>query len=64
MAQNHRFCSLHGIAYNTLLDRRCPQCTMQQVQQAPEQLAFDIDAQKPVDASGALLDPITLQPVK
>ena len=59
---SHKFCPRHRIAYNTDFDYTCPQCTLARLD-APEQLDFDKDAQKPLDASGNRLDPKTLKPV-
>lgn len=59
---DHAFCTLHRIAYNALLDPTCPQCTVAHIQ-PPEQLDYDIVAQKPLNAAGKHLNPRTLQPV-
>lgn len=56
----HGFCTLHRIAYNRDLDHTCPQCLLAHIQPA-DQLDFDVVEQKPLDASGNLLDARTLQ---
>lgn len=51
-----KYCSIHGIAYNTSLDRTCPQCTLAHMA-PPKQYDFDEDLQVPLDAAGEPLDP-------
>jgi hypothetical protein len=63
-SQEHRYCAVHGIAYNITFERVCPQCTLARMApDAANVLQFDTRTQKPLDKAGAVLDPITLQPV-
>lgn len=57
----HGFCTVHRIGYDRELDAVCPQCSLAHMAPA-EQLDFDSAKQKPLDASGALLNPRTLRP--
>lgn len=58
----HRFCPLHRIGFNSDLDPVCPQGAIAHIQ-CPDSLDFDVVAQKPVSASGALLNPRTLREI-
>lgn len=62
--QSHGFCRIHRIAYNRDFDYTCPQCVLAHVASSDQQLDYDANAQRPLDASGAPLDAKTLQPVK
>lgn len=69
VSPHHAFCTVHRIAFNTLLDPVCPQCVFAHIPPwkpdgSPTAIGFDDRAQKPVDASGTLLDPLTLEAVK
>lgn len=59
---NQGFCTVHRIGYDRRLDPTCPQCSVARMA-PPEQLDYDVVAQKPVDRSGKLLDPFTMEPV-
>lgn len=59
---HHKFCTIHRIGYDSRSDYVCPQCSLARIPPG-EQLDFDVVKQKPVDAAGATLDPITLKPV-
>jgi hypothetical protein len=47
---------MHRVAYDRNLDATCPQCMLSGIM-PPDQLEFDELAQKPLGASGKLLDP-------
>lgn len=68
-SDDHAFCSVHRIAFNVRLDPVCPQCVFAHIPPwrpdgTETALGYDTKAEKPVDASGALLDPKTLRPVE
>lgn len=63
MADTHAFCTVHRIAYNRALDPVCPQCTLARIVPA-QQLVFDTNLQKPLDAARTPLDPFTLEAAK
>jgi hypothetical protein len=62
MEIRHYFCPLHKVAYNGDLDPTCPQCVLAG-HLPPEQLEFDVNSQRPLNASGKPLNPRTLQEV-
>jgi len=55
MAKKLKWCSIHGIAYNTALEFSCPQCSLARIT-PPRQYDFDEDLQVPLDDAGEPLD--------
>lgn len=60
---DHAFCPRHRCAYNALMDPTCPQCTLAGVV-PPDQLEYDAQLQRPLNAAGRPVHPRTLQEEK